>query len=98
MVLSRLAAPSAVRFFTPQEQATATALCDQLLDQHDEPKVTVVSLIDARLAEQQTDGWRYQDMPEDGQAWRVSLAALDTDAVARFGGTFATCSPEHQAR
>ena len=31
-------------------------------------------MIDARLAEQQTDGWRYDDMPEDGQAWRDTLA------------------------
>ena len=30
-------------------------------------------MIDARLAEAQTDGWRYADMPEDGQAWRDTL-------------------------
>ena len=41
-----------------------------------------MNLIDARLAEQQTDGWRYEDMPEDGQAWRDTLAALDADADA----------------
>ena len=35
-------------------------------------------MIDARLAEQQTDGWRYEDMPEDGQAWRDTLAASTT--------------------
>ena len=37
-----------------------------LLDQHAEPRVPVVNLIDARLAEQETDGWGYADMPEDG--------------------------------
>ena len=97
VVLSRLGMPPVARFFTPAEQATAAALCDRLLGQHDEPKVPVVNLIDARLAEKQTDGWRYQEMPEDGQAWRDSLAALDTDAGARFGSGFAACRVEHQA-
>lgn len=97
VVLSRLGMPSAVRFFTPAEQATAAALCDQILAQHEEPKVPVVNLIDARLAEDQTDGWHYQEMPEDGQAWRDSLAALDADATARFGCGFAACPAEHQA-
>jgi Gluconate 2-dehydrogenase subunit 3 len=97
VVLARLGMPPAVRFFTPAEQATATALCDQLLGQHGEPKVPVMNLIDARLAEKQTDGWRYHEMPEDGRAWRDSLAALDADAVARFGSGFAACRVEHQA-
>ena len=28
----------------------------------------------------ETDGWHYDDMPEDADAWRQSLAALDADA------------------
>ncbi|HEV2633533.1 MAG TPA: gluconate 2-dehydrogenase subunit 3 family protein [Actinocrinis sp.] len=101
VVLSRIGRQPEIRFFTPDEQAAAIALCDQLLDQAadrpDEPRVPVVNMIDARLAENETDGWRYQDMPEDGTAWRDSLAALDEDANARFGGDFASCSREHQA-
>lgn len=97
VVLARIGLPPGIRFFTPIEQAVATALCDRLLDQSEESRVPVVNMIDARLAEEQTDGWHYRDMPEDGQAWRDSLAALDADATARFGGVFASCSPEHQA-
>ena len=97
VVLSRLGMPPVARFFTPAERATAAALCDRLLGQHDEPKVPVVNLIDARLAEKQTDGWRYAEMPEDGQAWRDSLAALDADAGARFGSGFAACGVGRQA-
>ena len=48
-----------------------------------------LQFIDARLAEQETDGWRYDDMPEDGQAWRDSLRYLDEDAQAKFGVRFA---------
>jgi Gluconate 2-dehydrogenase subunit 3 len=97
VVLSRTGMAPDIRFFTPAEQAAATALCDQLLDQHGEAKVPVVNLIDARLAEKQTDGWHYQDMPEDGQAWRDTLAALDSDAQDRYGTGFAACTEEQQA-
>ena len=49
-------------------------------------------LIDARLAEQQTDGWHYDDMPADGEAWRDTLADLDADAQALHGDGFASCA------
>ena len=38
-------------------------------------------MVDARLAEDQTDGWHYEGMARDGQTWRDSLAALDEDAM-----------------
>jgi len=97
VVLSRISIPAPMRFFTPDEQATAAALCDQLLDQRDDPTVPIVNMIDARLAENETDGWHYQEMPEDGAAWRMWLSALDADAMDRFGGGFAMCSAGHQA-
>jgi Gluconate 2-dehydrogenase subunit 3 len=96
VVLNRLSMPPDIRFFTPAQEAIATALCDQLLGQAGGPLVPVVPLIDARLAEQQTDGWRYADMPEDGQAWRDSLAGLDADARDKFGRGFAECAEADQ--
>lgn len=97
VVLARLGPPADIRFFTLREEAVARALFDQLLDQHADPRVPVVNLVDTRLAEQQTDGWRYQDMPEDGQAWRNTLAALDEEADEAFGHGFPECTPEQQA-
>jgi hypothetical protein len=96
-VLSRLSPQPDVRFFTPAEQAAATALLDQLLGLRDESEVPVVQMVDARLGEQQTDGWRHEDMPEDGTAWRDSLRYLDSDAVEAFGAGFAACSGKEQA-
>jgi hypothetical protein len=91
VVLARLAPPAAPRFFTSAEQAAARALVDLLLGQHTEPRIPVVEMIDARLVDAQTDGWHYVDLPEDGQAWRDSLAALNDDATAGDGITFAAC-------
>jgi hypothetical protein len=48
----------------------------------------VEQLVDARLAEAITDGWRYDDMPEDGDAFRLTFAALDEDAQEMGGASF----------
>lgn len=97
VVLSRVGMPPDIRFFTPAEQAVATALCDQLLDQHGDERIPVVNLIDARLAEKQTDGWHYEEMPQDSQAWRDTMAALDADATERYASGFALCTAPQQA-
>jgi Gluconate 2-dehydrogenase subunit 3 len=97
-IQSRVTLPPRPRFFTAAEQATARALTGQLLDQpHDGLGVPVMEMIDARLADGQTDGWRQEDMPEDGQAWRDTLAHLDSDAKERFGAAFADCDGREQA-
>ncbi len=95
-VLARLGRRAEPRFFTPAEQAAAAALLDQLLGQQDGPEVPLLHMVDARLAARETDGWRYADMPEDGQAWRDSLSYLDDDAHEQFGSGFAACAPKAQ--
>ena len=97
VVLRRLGPPQPLRFFSPAEQATATALLDHLLGQWDEPRVPLLAMIDRRLVEGSTDGWHYADMPTDAQAWRSTLSCLDADAVARHGRRFAELAREQQA-
>jgi hypothetical protein len=96
VVLARLRAPEPPRYFTGREEALADALFDLLLDQPADPRVPVTALIDGRLAEQRTDGWRYADMPEDGPAWKRTLGLLDEDARDEFGSGFAECNPDQQ--
>ncbi|HET9731271.1 MAG TPA: gluconate 2-dehydrogenase subunit 3 family protein [Acidimicrobiales bacterium] len=96
VVLARLDPGPDFSFFTPAEQATADALFDVLLAQHEEPKVPVLHLVDRRLALDETDGWFYEDMPEDTEAWRVTLAALDEDARKQFGTRFHDLSTQDQ--
>ncbi|GHC68194.1 gluconate 2-dehydrogenase subunit 3 family protein [Streptomyces cinnamoneus] len=89
VVLARLGPrrqPS-LRFFTPAEEAAAEALLDLVLARSaEDPPVPVLSVIDARLATGEGDGWRYADVPEDPEAWRRSLAALDEEARLRHDG------------
>jgi hypothetical protein len=82
VVLRRIGPRPPLRFFTVPEEAVARPLLDRLLAQDDEPRIPVFELIDERLAENETDGWRYDDMPEDGAAWKRSLRHVAEDAAA----------------
>jgi hypothetical protein len=95
LVASRLDPPAPLAFFTVTEAACAAALLNLLTGQQDDQEIPVLEMIDARLTVGETDGWRYSDMPEDGQAWRETLSHLDADADARGGTTFAA-APEAQ--
>jgi len=85
-ILARLALPSGLAFFTPHEVGIAGPVLDLLLGQDADPRVPVLAMIDERLATGETDGWHYDDMPEDADAWRQSLAWLDDDAKAAHSG------------
>jgi hypothetical protein len=97
VVLARLEPDTDYSFFSPAEQGCAQALVDHLLAQWEDPRIPVLWEIDRRLAIGETDGWRYEDLPEDGQAWRQSLAALDDEAAEQCGCSFAQASRETQA-
>lgn len=96
---ARMATSPAPRFFSEAQQPTARCLLDQLVGQQagpDDVKVDLLAMVDARLADGETDGWRYDTMPHDAEAWRQSLDALNSDARARFGADFAKCRPSSQ--
>ncbi|HEX4019147.1 MAG TPA: gluconate 2-dehydrogenase subunit 3 family protein [Frankiaceae bacterium] len=97
VVLARLAPPAEFAFFSPLEVAIAAPLLDLLLGQDGDPRIPVLELIDVRLASGETDGWHYDDLPEDGAAWRETLIALDGDARDRFAVAFAELTAGEQA-
>lgn len=96
VVLGRLGAPGRMQFFGAEESPTARALVNRLLAQDDEPRVPAVEMIDAKLAARRGDGYRYQDMPEDWEAWRRSVAGLDADARRASGRPFWDLSRQEQ--
>ena len=96
LVTSRLAPDPELKFFDHKEIPCAKALLDLLTGQQDDPAIPVLEMVDARLAAGETDGWRYQDMPEDGQAWRDTLGYLDQDSRERCGLPFAEAPEKDQ--
>jgi hypothetical protein len=95
LVLGRLEPPGET-FFNEQERVIARPLLNLLTGQQDQPEIPVFEMVDSRLAAGETDGWRYGDMPEDGQAWRDTLGYLDEDCRARCGRPFAEAQEKDQ--
>jgi hypothetical protein len=89
LIEARVRTSRPATFFSAAERAGATALLNDLTGQEGDTPVPVARMVEARLAAGETDGWRYDDMPEDGQAWRDTLGYLDADARARCGTSFA---------
>lgn len=89
VVLARLRTPGRPRFFSDRELGTLTALIGRLVDVDDDLARSLAGSVDARIADEETDGWHYDDMPPDDEVWRRSLAGLDEDAAARDGAAFA---------
>lgn len=96
LVENRLDPGTGASFFSLTERRAAGALVNRLTGQDDEQLVPVLQMLETRLAAGTTDGWHYQKLPHDADAWRQSLLHLDADAHARHGTDFADCSLEEQ--
>jgi Gluconate 2-dehydrogenase subunit 3 len=88
-ISDRLATSRRPRFFTDEQWPTLLALCDRILPQPaDRAPVPIAALLDARLFSGRTDGFRRANMPEQNEAWRRGLAALDAEAQAAQASWF----------
>jgi choline dehydrogenase-like flavoprotein len=76
------------RFFTNEEFFNLTAVCSRLLAPGPGDPISgaeIAGAIDARIADGKTDGWRFDGLPRDGEAYRAALNWLDS-ATASPGG------------
>ena len=88
-IRDRLAIPRHPRFFTEEQWQTLCALVDCILPQpRERAPVPIAALLDARLYSGRTDGFRRAKMPEQDEAWRRGVAALDAEAQAAHGSWF----------
>jgi hypothetical protein len=93
----RLAVRRMPRFFSPDEWTTLQAICDRIMPQPSHrPKAPLAAYVDHKMAENIGDGYRYAILPQQGEAWRCGLRAIDDAARTAFGGAFHTLLPERQ--
>lgn len=88
-----------IRFFTPDELPLMAAVCDRILPQDDrlpEFRIPVVNYIDERLFNNEIEGYRYDNMPDDREAHRLGLKAIDATAWAIHGQCFRNLDPLKQ--
>lgn len=80
-----------IRFFTPEEAALMQLLCEHVLPQDDRDaahRIPILPFIDERLHTGRTPGYRFEDMPPDGDAYRLGLQAIERMSQTIHGKGF----------
>jgi Gluconate 2-dehydrogenase subunit 3 len=97
MVLGRVHNVPEIRFFSQAEAATLGVLCDLLTAQDAEPRIPVINYVDEKYDKGELDGFQFEDMPDDRDAWRLVARGLDEQAAQRAGAaSFAAADTEVQ--
>ena len=89
VVRQRLESVPPIRFFTEHEVRTLTAIAERIVPQperRETRKVPIVPWIDAKLFEDKRNGYRYEELPAQREAWRLGLAGIDEASRALFAG------------
>jgi len=88
-----------IRFFSPDEVSLMTAVAGRLLPQDDRDeahRIPLVNAIDDRLYTGRIDGYRFEDMPPDADAYRIGLPGIDAIARHMHGRRFTELEPLEQ--
>jgi len=94
-VVARVEQTLRVRFFSPEETALLEAIVNRILPQDDraeERTIPIVPAIDERMFKNELNGFRYEDMPPDQEAYRLALKAIEEMSQSRFGAAFIALS------
>ena len=91
-VQARLDAPAAYvpQLLAPETFALLEAVAARLLPQPERAgqPIALAPAVDQRLAEGRADGWRYDALPPDREAYRLGLGGIQEIAQAQFGQDF----------
>jgi hypothetical protein len=97
---ARLATPSEPTYLEGAARETLKAVCERLMPQlgieQGRTPVPVAALVDAKLRQDQREGYRDARLPPLREAWQRGLAALDAEAREQFGGAFAALDAARQ--
>ncbi len=99
VVLKRVTMPPPVRFFTAPEAEIMQRVIEHVLPQDDrvaERQIPILPFIDERLFTGRTPGYRFEEMPPDGDGYRLFLRAIDLMALEAHGTQFLQL-PWHEA-
>jgi Gluconate 2-dehydrogenase subunit 3 len=92
VVMERVEKVPPFRFFDERERRALKAFCDTVTAQDHEPRIPVLSMVDAKLHAGELDGFQFAGMPDDREVWRIVARGLDESA----DGDFAAASPDVQ--
>ena len=96
VVLDRVNKVPPIRFFNSDQARLLEAICAHLLPQDDREeshRIPIVPQIDKRLFENSHDGYRYEGMPPDREAYQLGIEAIDEIAHSLHGCGFIEIEP-----
>lgn len=99
VILRRVYQVPRIQYFDPHEFETLQALSDRILPQTDRSeaeRIPIAPWIDHRCSNHTIDGWRFDNMPPEHEAWRLGLRGIDEVAVTRHGRQFVALDPAEQ--
>lgn len=96
VVLDRVENVPAIEFFSDDEARTLDAFCNVATAQDAEPRIAVLNYIDEKLNAGSRDGWRFFDLPDDDELWRLVARGLDSEARHHSYDSFADAPLETQ--
>jgi len=99
VVRRRLEEIPRIRFFTSEETELLEAVAERIVPQPDRgqaEKIPIVPWIDEKLYEDKRDGYRYEEMPPQQEAWRFGLRGINETAHALFEKEFVDLDPLSQ--
>jgi hypothetical protein len=88
-----------IRFFSREETPVISAVFDRLMPQDDRSErrtIPILAIIDERLHTNSLNGFRYEDMPSDQEAYRLGIKAIGDMAQRRFQQPFAELTVHRQ--
>ncbi|HEU5200262.1 MAG TPA: gluconate 2-dehydrogenase subunit 3 family protein [Ktedonobacterales bacterium] len=88
-----------ITFFSLDEEHLITAIANRILPQDDRDeahKIPIVPFIDHRLANGIINGYRYENMPPDEEAYHLGLQGIDAIAQEMHGRPFIELEPQAQ--
>jgi hypothetical protein len=98
-VQDRVREQPAPRFFSAEEILILEAVADRIIPQPDRApgvRIPIAGWIDAKLFEDRRDGYRYEGMPPQRDAWRRALEGIDQTAREVHGRAFTDLSSDQQ--
>ena len=92
------APPDAPQILAPETFALLEAVAARIIPQPDRPDnpIALAPAIDERLAAGRADGWRYDAMPPDREAYRLGLGGIDEIAQSLFQKEFTQLTAAQQ--
>jgi hypothetical protein len=99
VVSDRLEKTPPIRFFSEDEAALLGVVIDRVMPQDDrteERTIPIFPVLDERLYKNSLNGFRYEEMPPDQEAYRLAIRAIEEMAMARFQQSFVDLTVHRQ--